>query len=88
MKTIVFDSNASYWSKNLEMNRTYLNLQRYYLKDRLIYKGYLYLNEIYDTFGVAWNPDDENVCYRYGKGDFDIQFTGPDLENTWLIKIN
>lgn len=24
----------------------------------------IYLNKIYESLGIAWNPDNENVCYR------------------------
>ena len=26
--------------------------------------GYIYLNDIYEHFGLKWNPDDENICLR------------------------
>jgi len=64
MKTIYFDSTSSEWRKNWESNRLFLWAAMHYFKDMVKYRGYLYLNQIYEYIGMTWNPNDENVCYR------------------------
>lgn len=66
METLHFDKNAAGWTKYYETNKHFLNMQVMYLKEVLAYQDYLYLNRIYETFGIAWDPDRENTCYRTG----------------------
>lgn len=30
-------------------------------------RGYLYLNQVYERFGIEWNPDNENILIRYNE---------------------
>lgn len=64
MENIRFDDTCMAWTKRDLVNRTYLEHNINYLKEKLAHRGYLYLNEVYDAIGRAWNPDKENVCYR------------------------
>ena len=68
METIAFDAHCSAWTPNGEYNRLYLNMQCQYFQELCKYRGYLYLNYIYETLGAKWNPDWENVCYRIENG--------------------
>ena len=68
MKTITFDVNCANWSPNGEYNRFYLNTQCQHFQELCKYRGYLYLNYIYETLGAKWNPDWENVCYGIENG--------------------
>ena len=68
MDTIIFDVNCVNWSPNGEYNRFYLNTQCQHFQELCKYRGYLYLNYIYETLGAKWNPDWENVCYRIENG--------------------
>ena len=68
METITFDAHCSAWTPNGEYNRFYLNTQCQHFQELCKYRGYLYLNYIYETLGAKWNPDGENVCYRIENG--------------------
>lgn len=37
----------------------------YYINDLFKVRGYMYMNYIYETFGVEWNPRWENLCFIY-----------------------
>lgn len=74
MKTIVFDETCVGWTKYTDLNNAYLGLQKDHFNDRLLAKGYVYLNEIYEALGVKWNPEDENICYLSENGPIDIQY--------------
>ena len=87
MNTIKFDRKSSSWTHNIESNKFFLHYNIMYLKDLLMARGYLYLNTIYEVFGVEWNPDDENVCYRAENRNFNIiwdELGG----NSFLIRIH
>lgn len=64
MRRIIFDKMACGWGRDDVLNRVYLRHVVSYLMDTYGWRKYLYLNEIYDNFGVRWNPDDENVCFK------------------------
>lgn len=64
MKTVTFDANCANWTPNGEYNRFYLNTQCQHFQELCKYRGYLYLNYIYETLGAKWDPDWKNVCYR------------------------
>ena len=86
MKTIVFNESCPGWSKSSDRNIIYLNLQREYLNDKLMYRGYLYLSEIYESLGVAWNPKDDNICYTTDDGPIEMQFESMG-DGNYLVKI-
>ena len=87
MKTIVFDENSVCWRPNMVENNFFLLRQVDYLRERLIAVGYLYLNTIYENFGVMWDPDLENVCYRSKNGLLSIDFK-QGQGNTFFITID
>lgn len=65
MYTIKFDKNNPYFNPSKqEANMLFLQTQEYYINDILLYRGYIYMNQIFETLGCEWNPDNENVCIR------------------------
>lgn len=86
MKTIMFDESCAGWSKNVEWNKMFLNVQREYIYEKLQHRGYMYLNDIYEGLGAKWNPEEENVCYRVKHGLLNIEFE-PVGDNAFLVKI-
>lgn len=64
MVEIHFGPMCGYWSKDMETNGYFALKQLEYLRERLKYQGYLYLNDVYESLGVVWSPDNENVCFR------------------------
>lgn len=75
MKTIIVDRMNPMWNIDQKLVEYTFRHIFEYCKDILKYRGYIYLNQIYEQLGAAWNPDDENICYR--KDDKPIEF---DLE--------
>ena len=64
MITIMFDRSCIGWTKYPEFNRAFLTQQNCYILETLSRRGYMYLNEIYETLGAKWNPNDENICWH------------------------
>ena len=87
MKTIIFDENCVGWTGDPDFDRMLLDHQIVYLRDLCRFKGYLYLDKVYNAFGVAWNPDDENICYRESKGGINFKVE-PINDRKFLIYIN
>ena len=64
MITIILDPNYSpYVVKSREYNRMLALNEIVHLNDLLKYRGYLYLNQIYENLMVKWDPKKENTCW-------------------------
>lgn len=64
MMSIIIDPKVTIAAvNNRELNRTFALMTVVALNDRLKYRGYLYLNQIYENFGVKWDPKKENTCW-------------------------
>lgn len=87
MKTILFNDTCAAWTSIPDLNIKFLHLQRDYLNDLLTVRGYVYLNEIYQTLGVTWNPKNENVCYMSDDGPIEMEFESLG-EGNYLVKFN
>ena len=67
LTTINFNNECMNWTTNSIVNRVFIGQQINYMYDRIRFKGYMYLNEIYDLFGARWDPHDSNDCLIYSK---------------------
>lgn len=63
MKTIMFDKNATYWENDIDDNLCFVRMRGRYISDLLTVRGYLYMNQIYEHFGIKWNPEDLNELF-------------------------
>ena len=61
-------SLTSFVAIETDDNSLYLKAQCQYFQELFMSRGYLYLNYIYESLGVKWNPDWENRCYRIENG--------------------
>ena len=86
MKTITFDKTSAGWHKHVELNEHFLTLQKAYIIEKLSCRGYLYLNEVYESLGVEWDPHNENAVWIDKEHEFEIthELTG---DNTFTIKV-
>lgn len=64
LKTIMFDSENPNWIDDREYNYMFLRTHEEFINDTVRYRGYMYLNQICETLGIKWNPDDENPCVK------------------------
>lgn len=64
MHCITVNERCVGWTNNMEVNKYHLNATMNFLSDIFNYRGYIYLNQVYEYLGAAWNPDFENICYR------------------------
>jgi hypothetical protein len=63
-----FNKDSLAWTKYDEMNRRFINQQIVYLDDVCKHYGYLYLNRIYESFGVVWDHERYNHCLTHERG--------------------
>ena len=47
-----FDEGSPYWEKNAELNRLFVQCQQNYANNILQSRGHVFLNEVYDMFGI------------------------------------
>ena len=66
--TRFFDENNRLWMKGNVMNRFTLNNQRKCIYDLLVTRGYLFLNEAYDTLGFSRTKNGQLVGWIYKEG--------------------
>lgn len=54
---------SAYAIADNDFNRMFVENKEDYINDLLRYRGYVYLNQIYEFLGIAWDPRCDNVCY-------------------------
>lgn len=86
MRTIIFDKDAVHWAENADYNLSFVKTQVDYLKDLFNIRGYIYLNQICEHFGVGWNPENINDLYLIDDGPIEFKFKVTD-ENSILIHV-
>ena len=84
----IFDTGNPSWVWSKEWNCIFIEKTMDRLGVTLRSKGYVYLNEIYEAFGVKWDPQRDNLIYIRIKGK-KREFMGYHEigdSNTWEIK--
>ena len=85
MRNIEFlwDKNSiTYDENNEEYNRLFIYHVFECFNDLIEVRGYLYLNAIYEMFGVAWDTDRENLYFRER-----IRFKVDKIQDGFLINV-
>ena len=86
MKTIIiFDESSWQWATNPDYNKAFLESCFHYLKDTCDNRGYLYLNRVYESLGLKWNPDNENICFRKENGPIEFDCNKLTEKNAFRI---
>lgn len=80
MITIMFDNTCTSWTPHADYNMLFLEMNMKYLHDLFTQRGYLYLNQIYESLGAEWNPDDNNIYWRTD-GTYSIAWEFKPMEN-------
>lgn len=86
MVAFKYDETCDGWNRDPNWCELFLLMQRDYLNEKLKYRGYVYLNEIFESFGAKWNPDDDNLCYRIECWSIEMDFEKLG-DGTYLVKI-
>lgn len=77
-----FDEFSQYWDKNAEANLFFLRAQQNYANDRLLSRGHLFLNEVYEALGVPHTQAGAVVGWVLSKdGDNFVDFGIYDHNN-------
>ena len=63
-----FDAMNPNWTKTAEYNMFFLTSQQTWANDRLKAKGYLFLNEVYDSLGLPWSQAGQIVGWQLNNG--------------------
>lgn len=90
LKTVAFDAECTNWTDDIKINVAFLKNAEHHLNTIIQYRGYVYLNQIYEHLGIKWNPEDENICIKNDNTDQNafIEFkVFPNLKNSFLINI-
>lgn len=69
-----FDEMNKNWQKEAEYNLLFLKAQQQYANDKLIARGHMLLNDIYDALGIDRSYAGSVVGWVYGNGDSYIDF--------------
>lgn len=83
-EVILFDSSSPALTTNLESNKLFLFTIEKLIRHKLAGKTYLYSNQIYDTYGIDWDPRTHaNKCYLKENGElmFDYEIFSNGLVN-------
>lgn len=60
-----YDESCTGWSKEPEYNLMFLKAQQQYANDKLIAKGHLFLNEVYEMLGILPSKEGQIVGWIY-----------------------
>ena len=66
-----FDDGCLGWTKNPETNLFYVKCQQNYANEKLKSQGYLFLNDVYDMFGIPRTKAGQIVGWIYDKDNVD-----------------
>ena len=82
---IRFDKNSTLWENDINYNRMVLKYYQNYFNDLLKCRGYVFLRDIYEIFGIPITQESIVVGWYYRKdnpvGDCFVEFDiveGPD----------
>lgn len=77
-----FDSsNPNFNVNDRDSNFWWLKNEIDYFNSILMYRGYMYLSQVYEEMGLPWNPDNENVLLKPEKlEDREICITPFEME--------
>lgn len=91
MKIIKFDDSSMYWSKYAQITGFFLEDAVERIRDLARYRGYIYLNQIYEILGVDWDSRMPNPVFT-GDGttckEIDICFSHVDGSKNWYVYVN
>ena len=80
-----FDNGCTGWTKSAEMNLMFLRRQQDWANERLKSRGYLFLNEVYDSIGVPRTKAGQVVGWVYDeknpRGDNYVDFGIYNIHN-------
>lgn len=83
--TKCFDCGCNGWTKSAEMNLMFLRRQQDWANERLKSRGYLFLNEVYDSLGIPRTKAGQVVGWVYDeknpKGDNYVDFGIYNIHN-------
>ena len=86
MKTIIFDNGSFKWEDDYETNRCTIRSTTRLLYRSFDVRGYIYLNDIYEHFGIAWDPHEHNECFIKGSNNFGLSWEHLE-DNAFKINI-
>ena len=83
----MFDENCSPWTESREYNTGIITMEINHLSDIIRYRGYIYLNQIYEAFGIKWDTQRDNLKRLYVNGEKKefMAFHETEKPNTWKI---
>lgn len=84
--TVKFCCTSYAWHDIYEINVMHVRTQQNYINDIIAYRGYVYLNYIYEQLGVKWDTEDENVCIKDGY-QIVLEITEVLSDNSLVINI-
>ena len=80
-----FDDGCTGWTKDSNMNLIFLKKQQAVATDKLVSRGYLFLDEVYEMLGIPITPESRQVGWIYDdeapNGDNFVDFGIYDVNN-------
>jgi hypothetical protein len=80
-----FDNGCTGWTKDAELNKMFLRRQQDWANDRLKARGYLFLNEVYESLGIPKTKAGQIVGWVYDaknpRGDNYVDFGIYNIHN-------
>lgn len=86
-----YDSTTSInWCPESEFNTVFIRSQEQYFNDKLRHRGHVFLNEVYDAFGLARTKAGALCGWWHAENGTGIKINvaGPDKDGAYVLDFN
>lgn len=89
MKIIKFDDSSMYWSKHAQITGFFLEDAVERIRDLTCYRGYIYLNQIYEILGMDWDTRMPNPVFPSKRlKELDVRLAHIDGSTRWYVYVD
>lgn len=86
---VFFDSSNPSWQRDETYSRLFLRALQQYLNQKLMSRGFVFLNEVFDELNLPWTSEGQVYGWFWEKGSWVIDFNEKLQEDgSWVITLH
>ena len=83
-----FDQTNRNWCNNQDYNHLFAKNVMNFMFDKIMAQGYLFVNDVWDAFGIARTPEGQLLGWKKGDNKMDFSFTSDGHGGAVLVLKN